>query len=206
MRQKRTNYAGTEDKRKQIIRAALACFSEIGFADSTMEDIRTRSKASNGSIYHHFKSKEQLAAAVYLEGIRAYQDGMLDTLSKCAGAREGIFAMIRYHLEWSRDNRGWARFLSDMRHAVFMADNEALIGEANRHFGRTIWAFISRHIDQGTLKPFPPAFYISIMLAPCLDYSRQQLKRGPDEDFTALALHFAEAAWQALRNPDAQAG
>ena len=82
MRKYRTQYAGTESRRKQIILTALACFVEMGFVDTTMEDIRVRSKSSNGSIYHHFKSKDQLAAAVYLEGIIDYQEGMAAELEK----------------------------------------------------------------------------------------------------------------------------
>jgi AcrR family transcriptional regulator len=200
MRQKRTSYAGTDDRRRQIVEAALACFIEIGFNDTTMQDIRSRSKASNGSIYHHFKSKEQLAAAVYLEGIRAYQASMLDTLAQSKTAREGIFNMIECHLVWSRDHQAWARFLSDRRHAEFMSDSETAIAEANSFFGRTIWAFFSRHIEAGTLERLPPEFYISVILAPCHEYSRQRLRRFSKADWTALASQFGEAAWRALRS------
>jgi AcrR family transcriptional regulator len=200
MRQKRTHYAGTDGRRRQIIEAALACFSEIGYHDTTMEDIRTRSKASHGSIYHHFKSKEQLAAAVYLEGIRVYQAGMLDILAKSKSAREGIFHLIERHLVWSRDNQTWARFMSDMRHATFMTESEGAIAEANAHFGRTIWAFMSRHIEAGALRSLPLEFYISVILGPCHEYSRQRLRRFSNADFTALASQFGEAAWQALRS------
>ena len=54
----------SEKRQGKIIRAAQACFAEFGFANTTMEDIRRRSGASNGSIYHHFSSKEGLAAAI----------------------------------------------------------------------------------------------------------------------------------------------
>ncbi len=51
------------DRRDQILAAALGAFAEKGFAAATIEDVRERSGASTGSIYHHFGDKEGLAAA-----------------------------------------------------------------------------------------------------------------------------------------------
>ena len=47
--------------------AALELFVTKGFLATTMDDVRRRSGASIGSIYHHFGSKEDLAAALYVE-------------------------------------------------------------------------------------------------------------------------------------------
>ena len=59
---------GVASRRQAILDAALACFTNKGFTETTMEDIRIRSGASTGSIYHHFSNKEMLARALYLEG------------------------------------------------------------------------------------------------------------------------------------------
>jgi len=199
MRKKRSQYAGSEKRKRRIIRAALACFSKIGFVDTTMEDLHQLSGCSNGSIYHHFKSKEQLAAAVYLEGISNYQTGLLAELAGCTKPRQGIFAIIRYHLKWARENESWARFLSNMRHAAFLADKEDAIGKANLNFARAIWQFFSKHIEQGTVKALPPEFYISIILGPCHEFSRHWLNRPGSTDLKAASSEFAQAAWCALK-------
>jgi AcrR family transcriptional regulator len=78
MRKQHARNTGTVERRRQIIQAALSCFTAMGFANTTMEEIRIRSGASNGSIYHHFKNKDQLAVAVYLEGIIDYQSSLLN--------------------------------------------------------------------------------------------------------------------------------
>ena len=110
----RSTQARSDIRRREIIQAALSCFVEYGYAATTMEDIRQRSKASNGSIYHHFKSKEQLANAVYLEGIIDYQSGVIALLDRNPGAREGIEAIIGHHLDWVSANPDWARYLLQM--------------------------------------------------------------------------------------------
>ena len=63
----------SEGRRREIIKAALTCFTEHGFEKTGMALIREHSGASTGSIYHHFQSKEQLGAAVYLESILDWQ-------------------------------------------------------------------------------------------------------------------------------------
>ena len=68
MVQRSKQQARTATRRKEILQAALSCFSEQGFDATTVEQIRHRSGASTGSIYHHFKNKAHIAAALYLEG------------------------------------------------------------------------------------------------------------------------------------------
>ncbi|HTO27428.1 MAG TPA: TetR family transcriptional regulator, partial [Devosia sp.] len=44
----------TIDRRRQILDAALSAFLERGYAATSIADIRARSGASTGSIYHFF--------------------------------------------------------------------------------------------------------------------------------------------------------
>jgi AcrR family transcriptional regulator len=47
-----------EERAPEILDAALACFSEKGFAATRMEDIARRAGISKGTIYLYFESKE----------------------------------------------------------------------------------------------------------------------------------------------------
>lgn len=199
MRKRQVQYPGTPRRRRQIIEAALACFNEAGFADTTMEDIRKRSKASNGSIYHHFKGKDQLAAAVYLEGIVDFQKGLINELKKHPEAREGVYAIVRYHLRWVSEHAEWARYLFQMRHAGFMADSEESINLENKNFAKEISAFFSRHIRAGKLRNLPVEIIIPIILGPCQEYARFWINRNISTGLDTAAAEFAGAAWQALR-------
>jgi len=50
--------------RTQILQAALICFSEKGFHQTTMDDIVAQSGLSKGALYWHFKSKKELFIAL----------------------------------------------------------------------------------------------------------------------------------------------
>ncbi len=54
-----------EERRNQILDAAVAAFSRNGFHQTTIEDIRLEAELSRGAVYHYFKSKEDI-----IDGIR----------------------------------------------------------------------------------------------------------------------------------------
>ena len=199
MRKRRAQYRGTEQRRRAILKAALACFTEMGYLDATMQDIRRRSGASNGSIYHHFKGKEQLAAAVYLQGIVDYQAGLKSELNRCPGARQGLAALVRYHLLWVRDRPDWARFLFRMRHADFMVLAERPIADANRELAAVMEGFFQRHVVAGTFRHLPRELYMSIILGPCQELARHWLLENRPLALDLAADELGEAAWQSLR-------
>lgn len=54
----------TEEKRAQILDAAVSEFQELGFAGSTMDRIACRANVSKRTVYNHFESKEALFRAI----------------------------------------------------------------------------------------------------------------------------------------------
>jgi len=71
-------------RKKGILRTAWDCFTPIGLASATqLGDIRA-TQAGIGSIYYHFRSKEQLAAALYVEGRQNVVSAPRSTVSSTA--------------------------------------------------------------------------------------------------------------------------
>ena len=54
-----------EERRAQILQAALQCFASKGFHTATMDDLVRASGLSKGSLYWHFESKEQVFLALF---------------------------------------------------------------------------------------------------------------------------------------------
>lgn len=57
----------TENRREQIIRAAIRVFAKKGFAGASNKDVADEAKITPGLIYHYFKNKEDLLRAA-IEG------------------------------------------------------------------------------------------------------------------------------------------
>jgi len=189
----------SEQRQEEIIEAALACFSEFGFARTTMEDIRRRSGASNGSIYHHFTSKEALAAAVYLDGLAEYQKGLLAELERHKRAQAGIHSIVSYHLRWVTDHRHWARYLWEMRHTESVAGVETAIAEQNRQFVKRVLRWIQPRVEVGELRRLPIDLFISLVIGPCQEYTRAWLGGYEPMELHAAIKELGRAAWLGVR-------
>jgi AcrR family transcriptional regulator len=198
MKTKNSRHAKTPSRRQEIIQGALACFTESGFAQTSMADIRRRSNASTGSIYHHFKSKEQLAAEVYLEGISDYQEGFLAVLEEQQSARDGIFAVIRYHLHWVSEHPDWTRYLFQKAHASFMASAKDVFAGLNAEFMRRCARWLGVHVLAGTVRRLPPDMYVAILLGPLMEYTRLYLAGQTCTPLDHAMQELASAAWTCL--------
>src|ERR1044072_3133901 len=96
-------------RKDEILEAALGSFAATG--GTAIEEVRKRSGASVGSIYHHFGGKDGIAAALYVQILRGYQAGVARALGGAGGAGEGVEALVRQPLRWVEDNPERARFL-----------------------------------------------------------------------------------------------
>jgi AcrR family transcriptional regulator len=203
MKKTHSLHKGSLERRQKIIEAALDCFVTHGFIDTTMDDIRRRSKASNGSIYHHFNSKEELAAAVYLEGIGRYHENFLGELERYHSVRDGIHSIVFFHLGWVNHNPQWARYLFFMRHAPFMREMEMNIAEKNRYFLDRFYRWFMHFIEKGEVKRISQELYLALILGPCHEFAHMWVSGRAQTDLTSAGAVLADAAWQSLR-PDGE--
>ncbi|MDT8272252.1 MAG: TetR/AcrR family transcriptional regulator [Desulfomonilia bacterium] len=198
MKRPKGRHAGSEIRKGEIIHAALEHFSASGVSQTSMADIRRRSRASTGSIYHHFRSKENLAAEVFLEGIRVYQKGILRLLGEETGAREGIHAVVAFHLKWVQEHTTWARYLFQHRYASFMASTEEEITRLNRDFLQHMSAWFERQRRHGSFRDLPLDISVSLILGPCMEYTRQYLSGQAITGVDQAIAEMSDALWRSL--------
>mgnify|MGYP000994784030 FL=1 len=98
-------------RRAQIIEAAIACFLERGYTNTSMSDIIKASGLSSGSIYSHFTGKEDILTTAInerLENVKklyaALPEGagpqdILETIHTNQMINENFSAMLRIRLE-----------------------------------------------------------------------------------------------------------
>lgn len=186
-------------RRKEILSAALDCFTAAGVEATTIEDVRARSGASVGSIYHHFGSKEKLAGALNVEALRDYQEGFLRELKRHSDAEPGIRAVVAYHLSWVRKNANWARYLLATREADFMVEAEDTVQEMNLRFSEELAAWRQPHIDSGAMVQLPADLYRPLLVGPLHEFSRQWLSGRGTTTMAEAQNVLADAIWQAIK-------
>lgn len=189
----------TQRRRRQIMDAALDCFVSSGYVETTLADIRARSKSSIGSIYHLFKSKEEIAGAVYLEGMKSHQDALLERVRTAESAEEIVRRIVYGYVDWLEHNDKLARFLMTMRQAELLPEVKAEVKKYNRIFFGELRTRLGEHVDKGKVKALPWDVMTWIVIAPVHEYARAWLAGRHRVAPSEAAKLFADAAWDGLR-------
>src|SRR5690348_3112978 len=131
--------------RAAVLDAAAQLFDTRGFAVVSIADLTAASGVSNGSIYHHFGAKEGVLAALVVDALAGYQDGLLATLDAHAGdAAAGIHAAVAFELAWFEHHRRAARLVIAHRDQVAAsAAGAEPLRAINRPFARRVRAWLA---------------------------------------------------------------
>lgn len=60
----------------EILDAALACFTDRGFANTRLDDVARRAGVTKGTLYLYFRNKEELFEAVVRQSLVPYIEGL----------------------------------------------------------------------------------------------------------------------------------
>lgn len=190
----------SRSRRREVLEAALKCFSERGPEATSIEMIRELSGASVGSIYHHFGGKDGIALALYLEGLRDANALALRRLRKARDARGGIHALVLAFVDWVVRNPQWARYLYGTA-ATWATGPAAELKAMNEAYFQELEAWFRPYLTKGEIRKLPIVAFVAIVYGPVFTYARRWLLGNTSTSLKALAEEFADAAWHAIRTP-----
>jgi AcrR family transcriptional regulator len=191
-------------RQQTILRTALHLFLNKGFGATTLDQILERSGASVGSFYHHFQSKVEVAAALYLQTLESYQTAFLGELRKHRGARAGIEGTVRHHLRWTRHSPDLAAYLTHCREPEVSEASEARAQELNRAFFEQTGAWLAQHVHDGKVRRLSPQLYYALWMGPADEFTRLWLLGPRPRDANQIIRAeevLARAAWENLSVP-----
>lgn len=96
-----------DERRAQIMQAALACFTRKGYNNTTMDDIVAESGLSKGSLYWYFKSKDDLFAAAIMSLLMDIGQEVFAALEQCATASDKLRAMAQSMVDFCKEAEGF---------------------------------------------------------------------------------------------------
>lgn len=183
------------DRKQSILDAALAAFLEKGVLATTIDDVHQRSGASVGSIYHHFGSKEGIAAALYVDAMRRYQAGAVEAV-RGKSARDGIRGLVRRHVGWVAENPDLARYLLDHREPPVEREARDELAAINRAFFAEVREWLAA---QDELRPLPFDLLHAVVLGPAQEWAGHWLAGRSETTPHRAARVLADTAWAAVR-------
>ncbi len=186
------------NRKKDILTAALACFTEIGISPTTIDHIRARSGASIGSIYHHFGNKEGIAAALFYQGLKDYRFGLLSVLEMSHSGEQLIKTAVAYHIDWALSNPDQVRFLLYAKREMSVIADNKTVREETGNFLSQVKALFSPFVVKGEIRSLPKELYIPLISGPSQELIRIWLSHPKAIDLKSMKPLLAEAAWDAL--------
>ncbi|MET3133291.1 AcrR family transcriptional regulator [Oxalobacteraceae bacterium GrIS 1.11] len=193
------------DRKSAILSAAFAVFSEKGIEATTIDDIRQRSLASVGSIYHHFGTKENIAATLFCQGLDDYWTQLITRTRAAPSAERAIHILLETHIGWVVAKPELARFLFSRRQAVSPAHEEAIRQRTADHF-KALFELFKPWFKQGILRRLPFELYGPLMMGPAQELSRHWLGGRISLDPRAAVDELSRAAWHSLATDPSRSG
>jgi len=172
--------------REDLLAAGLAVFDRDGFEGATVASIRTRARASNGSFFHFFGSKKELAGTLFLQTLERYHAAVLAALDAPIdaplGARDGISRLIHAHLGWVVNNRPEARFLFEIFRNEWIEEVRDAQRARHARLAEGIERWRAPLIARGELLPMMSVLFYSQIIGPAQIFCRAWLSGRDDSD------------------------
>jgi AcrR family transcriptional regulator len=185
------------DRKLAILAAALAVFSDKGIEAATIDDIRRRSQASVGSIYHHFGTKESIAATLFTQGLDAYWTELIAAVRAAPNAERAIHGLVEAHVGWIVAKPDLARFMFARRQAV-SAEHEQTVRQCTAGHFKTMLDILKPWFKQGILRRLPYELYGPLLMGPAQELARHWLGGRATLDPRSAVDELSRAAWFSL--------
>ncbi|WP_041673568.1 TetR/AcrR family transcriptional regulator [Sulfuricella denitrificans] len=106
--------------RERIIAAALQLFTQHGYFSTSVPDMARTAQVSVGSIYHHFKDKEDVARALYLGLTEGLQEELARIGQDHKTAHDRCRAVMVMLFKLTESNREAMDFMLYAKHRDFL--------------------------------------------------------------------------------------
>ena len=92
------NHQEANSRRMELIRAAAKLFRDQGYERTTVRDLGNAVGLQSGSLFYHFRTKEEILVAVMALGITATTEQLAAALSRAKTPRDKLTALFHVHL------------------------------------------------------------------------------------------------------------
>jgi AcrR family transcriptional regulator len=163
------NNAGTADQRReQMLRAALEVIQERGYPDSRIADVAERAGTSPALVIYYFKTKDQLLT----EAIRFSEDtwyeagtARMAAIPAAAGRLEEIVAMSTLPEADAEPNTSWVLWLDLWAQAARHPEVASVRQKFDERWRETISTLVVEGQEAGEFGPVDPAEFALLFSA-----------------------------------------
>ncbi|MGM9484463.1 TetR/AcrR family transcriptional regulator [Roseateles sp. NT4] len=184
--------------RRAVLAHALPCFNARGIEAATIEDLRQRSGQSVGTIYHHFRNKEGVAAALFFAGFDDQSRAIAARTETAADAHAMVVALVGAYVDWVSALPELAAFLFMARETVAQGPYGDELRQRLEARYDPIDTRLAEGVHAGLITELPTELIPALVLGGAESYCRGWLAGRRDAKPSAYAGVLAEAAWRSI--------
>lgn len=191
----------------QLLDAALACFEERGYDDTSVQAIAARSEVSVGTVYRYFASKEHLLEAIhhrFHDGLEAAFDTAASTLAQRAAtggqltADVALGALVDATAAFLVDQRIACRVIATYVPRVQQPDQRE---SHDRAFIDRLAAVLQVGVDRGVVASSDPALTAHLLYHAMRGTLTASVAFGEPADLDGVVAQAKELFGRALSAP-----
>jgi AcrR family transcriptional regulator len=195
------------DTRTRILDAALACFTEFGYEQTTITRIREHSGVSNGALFHHFPTKEAIADELHVDALASFQLGLWELLERRPRSiRAAVAGTISHQLHWIEANEDRARFLYRRGQLEWNSPAGAQLEELNRSLAAAYRDWMTPFLEAGQVRATSMLMLTAIVAGPAHAIAQRWLAGQLSAPLHAYLDELVDAACAGLSGTPARAG
>ena len=186
------------ETKRLILAQALSAFNARGIETTTIDDLRAASGQGVGTIYHHFKSKEGVVAALLFAAVDDLGRAIAARIDGLEDSHAVVDALITAYVTWITETPDLARFYFIAREVVAGGPfgDELRARTAARY--APIDACFARDVKYGRVMPLPEELIPALVLGAAEWYPREGVAGRRLASPGARAAVLAEAAWRSI--------
>lgn len=183
-----------ETKRPAIIDAAIRLFSEKGIKATTIKDIAREADVAEGTLYRHWKGKEELAQELFYNNMKRFKEELEGALRGVSGTKNKLKQAIVAFYAFAQREPLLYKFLILSSHYEL----RELLPRTPKPL-EVIMGIVREGIEAGELKqielPFAGAIIVGT-ITKLSDFKRMGLIQGELEEYIDPVT---EVLWKALK-------
>jgi len=90
---------------RAILSTASRLFAAKGYSNATTAEIAREAGVAEGTIYHHFGSKDGIFLTLFDETMSGYLAGIEELLAATSGGSDALAALVRFHFRYVSGRR-----------------------------------------------------------------------------------------------------
>lgn len=141
-----------KSKREIILAAALQMFVEHGFESSPTSKIAKKAGVATGTLFHYFKTKEELINELYLEVKIDMVNAIKQNLSEAKTIRQKVESLWYNGISWSLANPAGNKFFAMYGISSYISSNTREVGFRQFDF---VLDILAQGIKEEILKDLP---------------------------------------------------